>query len=298
MSAEIPPQSRRFVFEKRARPERSPEPLSIIKASVASSLRALIEAAMLAPNDWHTLPGYGLALRVMSSDQASPVIAFEIRLSQHGDRSHRFQYDPRGKLLVLWNHDQIVHSELKSHRELPNDARDLGHMVATLIRQEPELVDALHSPVSKSPCAQSSGPQNVRRGYGPLSFAFADILRHLTGHWFGGRGVDWGFWKRFPMALLGSMTFFGTLALRLSAETPDWLRSGEGLTADQAGDAALMESTTGMVVLFFAVSAFFAVINSWVDQQHGPVRLYIGAFLLPFFLWVLVSSINIGGYVQ
>ena len=295
MNAATPPPGNKFVFEKRRRPERSPEPISIVKASVGSSLRALITAASFAPNDWHTLPGYQLSLRIMPGDPASPATTFEIRKSRDGDKSHRFRYDPRSNLLQSWNYDQIVHNELVLHRELPDDAFELGRMVATLIRQEPELAHALIQSNSVSLDAPSQDVPVARRGHGPLSHAFAVVLRHLTGHWFGGRGVDWGFWKRFPIALLGSLTFFIMLALRLSANPPDWLRSGRGLTPEQAGDAELTESGTARVLLLLAVSAFFAVINSWVDQQHGPARLYVGAFLLPFFVWALLVSIGIGG---
>ena len=241
-------------------------------------------------------PKYPLAVRFLSCGDSPTAVALEVRDSREPQSVHRFRYDRRAHFVASWDHDSVDHPELTAHRDLPSKATELGHFIAALVHREPGLLQILRAPM---PVPQASaGPTSAPRSStpGPVSHAVSQVLRHLTAHWFGGAHVDWGFPRRFGCALLGSMTFFGAknLGLVLRFIQPYAERGRPG--ADIADDISTLLNPWFTIPVIFLAAGGVAALTSSVDHRHGPVRLFLGAFLLPYLIWTLLFGFNVYGY--
>ena len=74
------------------------------------------------------------------------------------------------------------------------------------------------------------------------------------------------------------------LAIFFITRDPQWFK--HILT----GDLELFTIWPFVLVL----SPFFAWLTSWGQHDLGPVRLYLGGFLLPYLVWGLIIIIDVG----
>ena len=107
--------------------------------------------------------------------------------------------------------------------------------------------------------------------------SFAEVTLRILDHWFAPTANEWHWALRFAFTLAGSTTFFfawfvyiGPLAFRA---TPDRVTDFYIFLAAIAVPGAL----------------WFAGITAWKNLSYGPVRLYLGGFLLLYFVWTLIS---------
>ena len=292
MSASNQHRADTFVVERLVRPDRSGEPVPLVGSGVEQVLRPLVTSAARDPQNWHSISGYGVAIRVLPSSGVSRGTSFEIRTSSALGSIHRYRYEADADTLSCWDYEEVVHPNLNAQRELPNDPEELAFLVAALFRAKPESIEASSVPGQEFSAESRVGSEG--RAYGPLTYAFADIVRHVTVNWFGGRETTWGRPLRLLYAFLGSVTFFAmqsVIILRDERFVPYFTVQTEG--RDPATSAqGLFLTVEELLVLIVFLCGMFAVISGYIDRQHGPVRLYLGGFLLPYFTWSLIVLIN------
>ena len=222
------PTIRKFLIERQPHPERSAKEVPIISPGVERSLRAFLEAASLTRNEWHTMPRYKLALRIVACDEPANTIAFDLCEIHHTSTARRFRYDARSQTISTPPPEPVEHPELAAHRELPEDPDQLARVIAALVHDAPALQQLLETGVPAS-LSHSASPAVLAldtRRPGPVNHAVSDILRHFTSHWFGGRHVDWGFARRFVCALFGSTFVFTVQGFVYSARFPRFFSFG------------------------------------------------------------------------
>jgi len=127
---------------------------------------------------------------------------------------------------------------------------------------------------------------------GPVSYAFSDIVRHLTSHWLDGQPIRWSWPKpiQFFLSFLGSITLFAIMVMALFLSWPKDRLLDEGLSIQGGGDDLELFATFPVIVIpVIVVSCIFSLIITIVDRKHGPIRLYLGGFLLPYFVGTLIA---------
>ena len=291
------PATRKFLIEHQPNPERSADCVPVVPPGVERSLRAFLEAASLARNEWHTMPGYKLALRIVACNEPENTIAFDLCESPHTFTARRFRYDARSQTISTPPTEPVEHLELVAHRELPDDPDELARVIATLVRDTPAFLQLLETGAPAGHSHKASTPiltLDTRRP-GPVNHAVSDILRHLTSHWFGGRHVDWRFPRRFLCAFFGSAFVFTAQSFVYSARFPIFFSSELRPFQARATDSELLAELPVQIVILAVFSVSFAGITAVVDHQHGPVRLFLGGFLLPYLVIALLTWLNAGG---
>lgn len=267
--------------------------MPIVDLGMARSLKEFLEKASLAVNDWHIMPGYGLAIRFLAPAKPRQTMVFEICESDSPLPVRRFYYDSRAHSISLPPAKPVEHPELTAHLKLPNNPDELARVIATLVNDDPAFLQNIERALTfdhrRVMPDEALDRQNSR--VGPVNHAFSDILRHLTSHWFSGRQVEWRLPLRFTCALFGSVTLIFIQAVVYSAHFPEWFSQFTGITPRKS-DYELFLSLTSQVGLALLLSVFFASLTSAIDQQHGPVRLFFGGFLVPFFVLSLVTWLN------
>ena len=264
----------RFVLVERADTVPRPrEPLPLLSPVDASALRALLEKASSAPDDWYRLPGTQLAVASVSIGRAGQTIRFEIRDESSGE-VRRYHYDARYRLLTHRRNEAIEHPEIPSGHQLPSDSHRLALSVVA-------LADSSHIPTITI-AVSTDEVENERpatRDHEGIGYAFIDLVRRVTSHWFGSDPHGWGPAKRFATAFVGSLSFF--IVWLFAAISPDIRR----LILDLQYQTAVLLSQ----VYVLLIVGWFAWLVSCRDQQYGPARLYLAGFLLPYFIWGLVD---------
>lgn len=122
--------------------------------------------------------------------------------------------------------------------------------------------------------APSSGPPNSGP---PTPTSFSDVLLRIMDHWFAPTAHDWHWTRRLAFTAAGSATFFFAWFIFLAPY---------GVILQQQ-----QRETFYLVILGFAVpgTLWFAGLTAWKDLNYGPARLYLSGFLLPYFVWTLIS---------
>lgn len=267
---------------------------AVVGSRVEHVLRTLIASATRDPHNWHAIPDYDLEIRILQLLDRSATVAFEIRTSSNRAPVHRYRYAATADTLSSWDYESIVHPNLTAHQELPDAPDKLAHVLAALFRARPESIEPSGLPSRKLAPESLAAPEHP--GFGPLSYAFADIVRHVTANWFGGRETTWSLPRRLFYAFLGSLTFFAmqsVVILRDERLVPYLTVQPEGRDP-ASGEPSLFLAVQGVALLLVLLSAMFASISGYVDRQHGPARLYLGGFLLPYFTWALIVLVNSG----
>ena len=103
-----------------------------------------------------------------------------------------------------------------------------------------------------------------------------EILRRILDHWFGPTAHEWPWYRRFVFALAGSATFVLAWSVHVVGST--------GLAS--VPDLAATFPIIAVVGVLGAV--WFAGLVAWKNLNYGPIRLYLGGFLLPYLVWSLV----------
>ena len=299
MSPSNPQRPDTIIIEQVSRPSRFDESVPLIPNAVVSVLIPLLKCASLDPESWHTIPGYDLAIRFIAPNVPSRATAFEIRSASNADATRRYRYQYRTDTLTCWGHDQLEHPNLSVPSELPTDPEALARLVATVLRTRPETTEPITAGATRLPDTQEFAPPDSPP-HGPVGHAVADIIRHVTTNWFGGRETTWTRPTRLFYAFLGSITFFAMQALvilryehLLRAASSDQSAQGQAPVALSAQfDDQFFVGPLGTTLLIIPLSVIFAFISAYVDRQHGPVRLYLGGFLLPYLPWSLTVLVT------
>ncbi len=128
----------------------------------------------------------------------------------------------------------------------------------------------------------------------PFSYEVAQWLRAFRIQWVGHAPTEaepekpkFGNPKRFMIAFLGAFTFwfFGLLIYILN----DLVDSDKQKLMAQLD---IISNSFLLIVIFsFALSAWFAWLISWRDNQFGPVRIYLSALLLSAFVFEIISRV-------
>ncbi len=286
---------RKFLINDPSSPTRSAEDMPIVPPGAKRSLRAFLEKASLARNAWHTMPHYALAIRLVVCNEPANTITFDVcDSSNHGFMARRFCYDLRSQTISSPSTKPAEHPELTAHRELPNDPDQLARVIATLVHDDPAFLKFLETGVPAGHAYEASTPIQASDSSrpGPVSYAVSGILRHLTAHWFGGRHVDWGFPRRFVCAFFGSAVMLATQGIVYSTRFPAWFSDELRPFQVRPGDIGLLAEPLYASGILVVLSVSFAGITSAVDHQHGPVRLFLGGFLLPYLVLTLLTWLN------
>ena len=283
------------VIEKVGRPNRIVEPLPPISPSVTKALRELLDAASHATDFWHTIPEFPLALRILPPIGSDAALAFEIRTADQRGTVQRFRYEPGTRTLWASDQDSHVHPEIFVPPDLPKEPHRLGRCLTALVYHHPEIVRRveLRATPTRDPDSSSAGQEQNRPG--PVSFAVTDLIRHLTGHWFTGHHAAPGRLARFTIALAGSLTFVVIQAAVLAAQFPEWIRGLVRPTGPLDSDYSMFVPPWVLVPVIPLIAAGFASLTSCLNHQHGPVRIYLGGFLLPYFIATLLMWLYAGG---
>ena len=246
-----------------------------------TALAAFLAFAWDAPGDWHRLPKSSFALRAIPTFRPARLTRFEIR---RDDRAglYRYEYDFRRNVLTYRRDNQVEHSEINPEHGLPNDPLEFALMVVASIRADPDSHapdDFLGAAASRAKAMYTDSP-----AHGPLQDAVASIVDRMANQWFGPKAFEWEWRKRLGVALAGSGTFFGVLYTFVVLD-PD--SKYEWIRLSSSGEDVI----PGVIYLGLAVMTFFfAWLVSWKNHSQGPIRLYLGGFLLPYLVWVLISN--------
>ena len=281
-------------------PERDAKGLPVLDPRSLDALTSFLRRVWADSEKWHRLPEYGLSIRALQSQSDHQALCFETRDADSRNNVRRYRYDFGRGVLTWWNNDEVEHKlpcDLFPDED-PNPPFPL--VIVAFARERPEalLTTPDHSTVSvfrhMDPPAALSVPS-------PLQVFVADFFRRLTAHWFGFSAPPWSRLRQWLIALTGSLTFFIMVAVFLYTRDPDWtkafLRSKDALVQD----IFVFQPTLGMGTGIFLLSSFFAWLASWGRRNPGPVRLYLGGFLLPYFVWTLLSLVDVntlGGKTQ
>ena len=274
-------------------PGRDAKGLPVLDSRSLDALTSFLRRVWADSEKWHRLPGYGLSMRALQSQRGPQALCFETRDADSRNNVRRYRYDFGRGVLTWWNNDEVEH-ELPCDlfpNEDPNPSFPL--VIVAFARERPEalLTTPDHSTVSvvrhMDPPATLSIPS-------PAQVFVADFFRRLTAHWFGPTAPHWGGIRRWLIALTGSLTFFIMLAVFLYTRDLTWFKAF--LT-----DPDMFAPAPVLGAGIFLLSSFFGWITSWGRRNPGPVRLYLGGFLLPYFVWTLLSLIEVdslGGKMQ
>lgn len=288
MSPSNPQRPDAIIIEQVSRPSRAGEDVPLLPSALESVLIPLLKSASLDPENWHTIPSYDLAVRFIAPCLPSRATAFEIRAARDTDSSHRYRYDPQTDTLTCWSHDQMSHPNLSSSPQLPNDPQQLARLITVVLRTRPETIEpSMIARAHPGEFEHLPSPPDAP-GYRPLSYALADVIRHITHNWFGGRETTWGRPTRLLYAFLGSFTFFAmqTVVIYVYEQVRETSSTQQPLV-DQ-----FFLAPWQIGALMIILSVIFAVISAYIDRQHGPVRLYLGGFLLPYLPWSLTVLVT------
>ena len=285
----------RVVIQELGQPSRTLESLPPISPGVTTALRGLLDAASYATEFWHTIPQYPLALRILPSTGSEPAIAFEIRAAEHRATVQRFRFEPGTRTLEASDRDSRVHPGIATPPDLPHDPHELGRRLTALVYHHPEIVRLIQSRSTpdQDPNRSSTGHDSNRPG--PVSYAVTDFIRQLIGHWFTGHHIELGPRARFVIAFAGSLTFLIVGVAILATQFPEWIRRFARPTGPISQDLANLLPVGVSIAVIALIAAGLAALTSCINHQHGPVRIYLGGFLLPYFIATLLMWLYGGG---
>ena len=120
-----------------------------------------------------------------------------------------------------------------------------------------------------------------KRSPNPLLKQFARVIKRFDDAWFEPVASGWSRPKRFMYSWSGSITFSVVAGVVLANQ---WLID---LSADS--DLRLLFGFT--VLALVAMSAWFAWLVSWRNENYNPIRLFVSGLVLPAFVWTLVEFV-------
>ena len=211
----------------------------------------LIERARETTGEWHSVPGYGWALRFLPPGANHDGDLFEIRRADAEPESEyqQYLYTPSRPNLAKSPGGAVLHCDLSAN-ELPDGAEALADAVARSLRTQPS-------------------PRSWGR--------FASVFERLAPDLFGLHRKLSGL-ERLAYSFAGSATFFVVVAMNY------WANENRSERFD--------------LIFKFGLPIYalvFAFICSRNEHRYSPVRVYLFAYMLPFIVWSLATSIPISG---
>ena len=248
------------------------------------ALAAFLEFAWDAPGDWHRLPESSFALRSIPTvvRPAPPTTSFEIRSDTPPGTLYRYEYDSRSNVLRYWRDKQVEHSEINPKHGLSNDPLEFALTVVAFIRAASDFHTPDDFPGTAVHLAKGMYPDSP--AHGPLQGAFASIVTRMVNQWFGPKAFGWNGMQRLGVALAGSGLF---VVVWLAFVLLDPGSKYEYFRKYSAGEDLIPVIPYSVLAI---VAFFFAWLVSWKNQGHGPIRLFFYGFLLPYLVWMLISS--------
>lgn len=278
----MPSQERPFIF-KRVDGIATERKLPALLSSDRAALTTFIERVWELPSEWHRFPGSSLVLRTLPSGDTPRTPRFEIRNAGDPVGVYEFRCDlvrriidgPASGELAHLHYDLIPSEDCPFLKEIDQFALAI---VATIVQRP----DTVRSPHATSPGGESQSVHPPVPEPGSMGRVFSEMMRRIMDHWTGPSARNWSFRRRFIIAGGGSFTFW---AIRPIIAEPDILRY-----AFRIMDDLLAVFWLSFVVLIVSIlTSVYGYFISWDDRQHGPVRLYLGGFLLSYFVWFLLS---------
>ena len=242
-------------------------PLPPLEHDELAKLSQLVQDAWTATPDWHWFPDDELALRALPIYSFQGDVCFELKKSQLPGVVRTYLYERvRGLLIVQGGHSVEYGSETDSSK--PEDPfTDAALRIIAAYEQgpaDPDLVRRVEFHESFTP------------SHAPRCTTISDLVHRVVDHWFAPKAKDWT-WERFAFTLAGSFTFFLFWTAHIVGST--------------AGFDSLEFNWVAVIFLGLSIvgSLWFAGITAWKDLSYGPVRLFLSGFLLPYFVWTLVT---------
>ncbi len=237
--------------------------------AIAERLAAFTTAVWTEPAAWHRVQGHNLSIRALPSHGAPGDICFEIRDTGDSREIRRYVFQPERRAILVRSNPAIEHPFDLPSEKLPTQIQGFALSIVALLDRRPSVLPSLN-PASGPAASASPSTQKWT--------TFAEITRRILNHWFAPTARRWGWQKRFSLAFVGSVSFFlawgGYVISVLGAwDTPE-----------------VVHDVGGLLVLVGAFGSFwFAGLTAWKDFGHGPIRLYLSGFLLPYFVWTLMA---------
>lgn len=132
--------------------------------------------------------------------------------------------------------------------------------------------------------AQVPNPDSKKRSKrspNPLLKQFARVIKRFDEAWFEPVACGWSRPKRFVYSWSGSITFSVVAGVVLADR---WF-------FDLVADSSLRWLFGFVVLAMVAVSAWFAWLVSWRNENYNPIRLFVSGLVLPAFVWTLVEFV-------
>ena len=252
-----------------------------------SHLPKLVARAWAAPDMWHSVKGYPLALRVTPYSESSGGSDFEIVNVESIPERGYCPASPNDPPFSSFPPPHKEHKDLSL--EIPYNKKIFARQISRHLYEQRahriKLSDLL--PVDPKWSNWPSAIMNlVKRWY-------MFVLNPVKLPW----------WQRGVVSLLGSVTFFYALSSSLLVVKPKWLEEYKRVTNPPAPQGNGGNAGSGQyfawglpepqdIVLFSAL--LFAFLCAWKIRVIGPVQLYVVSFLVPYAIWTLIMGIDIG----
>lgn len=287
MHTDTDTEDRSVEVEAFGNPERGAKGLPVLDSRSLDALTSFLRRVWADSEKWHRLPEYGLSIRALQSQRGHQALCFETRDADSRNNVRRYRYEFGRGVLTWWNNDEVEHKlpcDLFPNED-PNPSFPL--VIVAFARERPEALLTIpdHSTVSvfrQDPPAVLSAPS-------PAQVFVADFFRRLTAHWFGPTAPHWGRVMQWLITLTGSLTFFIFMAVLLYTTEPTWFKA-------YLADPVMFAPAPVLSMIIIFLSFFFAWLASWGRRSPGPVRLYLGGFLLPYFVWTLLSLVEVDSF--
>ena len=292
----MPSEKRPFIFRQidgaPSEPEKPPELLGADRAILTTFIKRVWEL----PGEWHRFPKSGLALRALPSEDARRTPRFEIRNAGKSSGVCEFRCDLARRIIDSTTNGELEH--LHEDLNLSEDSRFLngsgqsalapeqfaGAVIATIV-QRPGIVRPPHArTLSISP--EAVGNRSTPHEPGSIRLVFSEMMRRIMDHWTGPVAIKWSLRRRFYIASGGSLTFWSFWTGNSVVEAMSKIQIGSLLVGSLLVDLLAVAFT---VTWILGISALHGILVSWIDQQHGPIRLYLSGLLLSYFIWFLLS---------
>ena len=290
----MPSGKRSFIFRQIDGTPSKPEKLPELLGTDRTVLTTFIKRAWELPGEWHRFPESGLALRALPSEDARRTPHFEIRNAGKSSGVCEYRCDLARRIIDSTTNGELEHlhedlllSEDSQFRDSSGQfalaPEEFAHVVFATIVQRPDIVRPPHARTpSISP--EAAGNRSTPHEPGSIRLVFSEMMRRIMDHWTGPVSIGWGFRRRFYIASIGSLTFW-SFVVGLKSNKP--IIENIHKIPD---DLYAVTWATVIMLWILGFSALYGFFVSWKDQQHGPIRLYLGGFLLSYFIWFLLSQ--------
>ena len=242
--------------------------LPMLEHDELATLSQFVQAVWTDTPEWSQFLDSELGLRALPTYSIHGDICFELRNSRHSGVVRRFLYERvRGLLIVERSHLVEDDSEV-----------DCGKSKVPFAESALRIIAAYEQgPADPDPDRRVEFQASFSLDRIPKYTGISDLAHRFVDHWFAPVDKNWKWYSRFPFTLAGSTTFFvfWVVYVLVVAKAVDYLEF----------------NFVPAIILGLSVVGplWFSVITTWADMRHGPIRLFLSGFLLPYFIWTLVT---------